>query len=404
MIDMERNTLAQATEALLDQVVEIDDVEEVELWHAGKRVLAEEITATVDQPPFSRSPLDGYAVRSEDIREASKEHPVLLKVIDEVVAGHVTDAYVGAGTAVRIMTGAPIPDGADCILGQEDTDYGEDIVSVYEPVRHHQNYCFQGEDYKAGKRLLSKDTVLSAVDVGVIAGTGRECVKVYRKPRVMLVTSGDEVRLPGESLIAGKIYDNNLHMMATQMEFWGVDIVAKERVEDVPEILAERIREMSEKVDMIITSGGVSVGKKDIMHDVIELLGAERIFWKIAIKPGMPTLCAKYHNTVLLCLSGNPYGATVNLELLGRPAFAKMMHREDLLIERRTGIMTNGYPKKSGVTRYVRSHYKDGEITIADGSNDSGILSNMCGCNCLLEIPAGTEKVNPEEEMTVVMI
>lgn len=401
---MERNTLTEATKYLLENIAEIEEVEEVDLWHAGKRVLAEPVVATLDQPPFPRSPLDGYAVRSEDIKDASKEHPVKLKVIDEVVAGHVSDAYVENGTAVRIMTGAPIPDGADCILGQEDTDYGEEIVNVYESIRHHQNYCFQGEDYKAGKSLLPKDTVLSTVDVGVIAGTGRECVKVYRKPRVMLVTSGDEVRLPGEPLSGGKIYDNNLHMMAMQMEFWGVDVVSKERVEDIPEILADRIREMAGQVDFIITSGGVSVGKKDIMHEVIKLLGAERIFWKIAIKPGMPTLCAKYHDTVILCLSGNPYGAAVNLTLLGRPVFAKMMHREDLDLERRNGIMINGYPKKSGVTRYVRSRYKDGQITIADGSNDSGILSNMCGCNCLLEIPAETEKVEPGEEMTVVMI
>lgn len=401
---MERSTLEQATRLLLEHTTVINETEEVSLWDAGKRVLAEDITALADQPPFPRSPLDGYAVRSEDIKGADKEHPIKLQVIDEVTAGYMSEKYVGPGMAVRIMTGAPIPDGADCILGQEDTDYGEEIVTVYEEVGHHQNYCFQGEDYQAGKCLIPAGTVLSAVDIGVIAGTGREKIKVYRKPRAVLITSGDEIRLPGEPLAAGKIYDNNLHTMGVQLGFWGVDVICRERAEDDPEVVAARIREVAEDADIIFTSGGVSVGKKDIMHDVLELLGSERIFWKIAIKPGMPTLCAKYQGKLMICLSGNPYGAAVNLELLGRPVFAKMMRREDLNIERRTGIMENSYPKRSGVTRYVRSYYKDGSVKIADGSNDSGILSNMCGCNCLLEIPAGTARVESGDEVTVVMI
>ena len=356
------------------------------------------------QPPFPRSPLDGYAVRSEDIKGADREHPVKLKVIDEVTAGYMSKKYVESKTAIRIMTGAPIPDGADCILGQEDTDYGEDILIVYEEIKPYQNYCFQGEDYKAGKCLLSKGTVLSAVDVGVIAGTGREKIKVYRKPRAVILTSGDEIRLPGEPLTEGKIYDNNLHTMGIQLGFWGVDVIAKERAEDKAELAAERIRQMAKDADIIITSGGVSVGKKDIMHEVLDLLGCERIFWKIAIKPGMPTLCATYQGKLMICLSGNPYGAAVNLELLGRPVFAKMMRREDLAIERKKGVMENAFPKRSGVTRYVRSYYNGGKVRIADGSNDSGILSNMCGCNCLLEIPAGTPRVDVGDEVTVVML
>jgi molybdopterin molybdotransferase len=401
---MDRCTLEQAIELLVENTNVIDDVEEISLWDGGHRVLAEDITAFLDQPPFPRSPLDGYAVRSEDIADASKEHPVQLQVIDEVDAGYVTEKRVEAGMAVRIMTGAPIPEGADCVLKQEDTDYGEDIVNVYAPVKHFQNYCFEGEDYKAGDCLVSKNNMLSAVDVGVAAGTGRTGLKVYRKPRVAVYTSGDELKQPGEELKPGKIYGNNLHTMVVQLGLWGIDVVGKEFVMDDAEALAERIRNVIDDVDMIITSGGVSVGKKDIMHDVAKILGCERVFWKIAIKPGMPTLCLKYRGKLILCLSGNPFGAVVNLELLGRPVFAKMMRRDDLQIVRASAILENGYPKKGGFIRYVRSYYKDGRVRVADGSNDSGILSTMCGCNCLLEIPAGTEKLEAGDEVTVVIL
>ncbi|MCI6120400.1 gephyrin-like molybdotransferase Glp [Dorea sp. YH-dor228] len=401
---MNRLSLQQAQELLLERVEQIKETEKIVLWDVTGRVLAEDITATRNQPPFPRSPLDGYAVRSEDLKEATREHPVYLKVLEEVTAGHVAREYVSENTAVRIMTGALIPEGADCIVGQEDTDYGEDVVAVYQEIRPYENYCMEGEDYKAGQKLLSEGTMLGAVEAGVLASLGMEQIPVYRKVKVALLTTGDEILLPGEELSPGKIYDSNLYTLGTRLLSWGMEVTCRERVGDAPRLAAKKIEQAAERADIIITTGGVSVGKKDIMHEVLEILSCEKLFWRIAIKPGMPTLCAQYHGKLLICLSGNPYGAAANLELLVRPVLAKMSGRTDLQLKRVHAVAENEFPKKSSVTRYVRAHYNNGYVRIADGSNASGILSSMCGCNCMIEIPAGTERLNKGDRVWVVML
>lgn len=401
---MNELTLQQAENILLERVNQIRDVEEILLWDAMDRVLADDIIAARNQPPFPRSPLDGYAVRSEDIKGAGKDCPAFLKVIDEVTAGHVTAKYVKEKTAVRIMTGAPIPAGADCVVRQEDTDYGEDIVAIYQEVGSYENYCFEGEDYRAGTTLLREGTVLGAVEIGVLASLGLERVPVYRKVKAALITTGDELVLPGEGLTDGKIYDSNLYTLGTRLLSWGADVNFRERAGDDARVVADMIGHIAESVDLVITTGGVSVGKKDIMHDVLKLLDCEKLFWKIAVKPGMPTLCASCHGKLLVCLSGNPYGAAVNLELLIRPVLAKMTGREELKIQRIRAVCENEFPKKSMVTRYVRAHYRNGFVKIADGSNASGILSSMSGCNCLIVIPAGTKCIETGDEVEVMLL
>lgn len=397
-------SLSQAQKLLLERIEKIEETEEILLWDAVNRVLAEDIFAGHDQPPFPRSPLDGYAVRSEDISGASKEYPAKLTVIDEVDAGHVSRKCVTKGTAVRIMTGAPIPDGADCIVGQEDTDYGEELVEIYEKIGAYENYCYSGEDYKAGTRILKKDTVLGSVEAGILASLGMECVSVYRRPKAAVLTTGDELILPGEELSEGKIYDSNLYTLVTRLTSLGVEVTRTGRTGDDPQEAAEWLRESEKQADIMITTGGVSVGKKDSMHEVLKRLNCERIFWKIAIKPGMPTLCAGYRDKLLICLSGNPFGAAVNLELLVRPLLAGMSGRKDLELKRRKAVSESVFSKRSAVTRYVRAYYEEGRVRIPEGSNASGILSSMCGCNCLIEIPAGTPKVERGDEVWIVLL
>ena len=396
--------IEEARQLLLAHTVRIEEKERVSLWEAAGRVLAEPVTAQRNQPPFPRSPLDGYAVRSTDIQGADPEHPARLSVIDEVAAGHVSKRRVEEHTAVRIMTGAPIPEGADCVIRQEDTDYGEDTVQIYAEVKAWQNYCFEGEDYKKGTILLEKGTILGATEVGILASLGLQTAAVYRRARAALLTTGDEIVLPGEELPEGKIYDSNLYTIGTRLRQWGTELVCAERASDRAELVADKLRQAAEHADILITTGGVSVGKKDIMHEVLQILGCERLFWKVAVKPGMPTLCAVYRGKLLICLSGNPYGAAVNLELLVRPVLAKMTGIKSLDLKRVQAAAQNGFPKKSGVTRYVRAFYEDGQVTMTDGSNASGIMSTMCGCNCLLEIPAGTQSVQKGDPVWAVLL
>lgn len=401
---MSELTLKEAQSLLLARAERIRETEEIPLWEGLNRVLAEDIFASHDQPPFSRSPLDGYAVRSADIKGASEQQPARLTVTDEVDAGHVSSRRVEQGTAIRIMTGAPIPEGADCIVRQEDSDCGEERVEIYKEAGAFENYCFAGEDYKAGTKILPKDTRLKAAEIGTLASLGLEKVLVFRRVRAAVLTTGDELILPGEERKPGKIYDSNLYTLVTRLTDLGIEVVRKGRTEDSPQEAAAWIREAAGEADIILTTGGVSVGKKDIMHDVLKLLNGERVFWKIAIKPGMPTLCARYEGKLLICLSGNPFGAAANLELLVRPVLAKLTGRTDLELKRIPALAESEFPKKSGVTRYVRAFYEDGRVRIPEGSNASGILSSLCGCNCLIEIPAGTPALKRGDRVEVVLL
>lgn len=382
----------------------IREAEDVGILQAVGRILAEEIRAPHDQPPFPRSPLDGYAVRSEDIQTASADAPAVLRVIDEVTAGHTTEKTVSAGTAVRIMTGAPIPEGADCILKQEDTDYGETDVRVYRPLQHLQNYCFRGEDYKKGDLLFAPGDRIGPVEAGLLAGLNRTSVKVYRRPRVLVMATGDEVALPGTPLRPGQIYDSNLHMLLAQLAAWDTDIADSILMGDDPGRAAAWIDEHIAQADLVVTTGGVSVGKKDILHDVFRILRVRQIFWGVDIKPGMPTLCGRYRDRLMICLSGNPYGAIANLHLLVRPVLAVMTGREDLRLVWRTARLAAGFGKKSPVRRFVRAKVTGHTVRLTDGSNDSGILSSMCRCNCMAEIPAGSGALEAGEEVQVVML
>ena len=399
---MERATIEEVMQLMLKEIPH-GIAEEVSLLDALGCELAEDLLSPMDQPPFPRSPLDGYAVRAEDLKGASKECPVILTVIDEVMAGGCTDVVLKEKTAVRIMTGAPVPKGADCVVRQEDTDYGEDKVSIY--VEHHafENYCFQGEDFRKGDCLVEKGTVLDSIAIGVAASMGRNRVRVYRKPRVAVFATGDELVEPGQPLLPGKIYNSNLYVLVSRLMELGIRPVLMQAVEDKEAVMGDRIKNAASQADLIITTGGVSVGKKDIMHGALEGIGARRLFWGIRMKPGMPTLCSVYENTLVISLSGNPFGAVVNMEVLVRPVLARLSHQDALIPKVEEGIMEDTFPKESRVRRMVRGVIADGRVTLPKGLHSSGVLGSMMGCNCLIDVPAGTKKLEPGDRVSVIL-
>ena len=401
---MENFTVEQALEALLGHAEAIEEIEYVTLFQARGRVLAEDMKAGFDNPPFDRSPIDGYACKAEDLTDASKEHPVQLKVLEEIDAGQYSRITVEKGQAVRIMTGAAIPRGCDCCVRQEDTDYGEDVVRIYSPVKQWQNYCYQGEDFKNGTVLLTKGTKIGFIEAGILASMGKTKILVYRRAKVAILTTGDEVIEPGKPLIPGKIYDCNQSLLAARIEEFGADLVEVTSIEDRPQAMTEAIWRIAPSVDLIVTTGAVSVGKKDIMHEALEKAEAKRIFWHIQMKPGMPTLFSMYQDTPVISLSGNPFGVAVSIDLLLRPVLHKMTQDEALKTVRKKCLLKNEFSKTIRGRRYVRA-MTDGEtVTIPTGLHSNGVLSSMAGCNCLIEMQEGQTGTRAGEMAEVILL
>ena len=363
------------------------------------RTLAADVAAPLDQPPFDRSPLDGYALRSADLAGADRDHPAVLEVVDTVYAGDEARIPVGPGQAVRLMTGAMLPPGCDCVVPQEDTDRG-DPVSVFVSLKPFQNYVYQGEDYRKGALLLEKSTRLDAAALGVLAGAGLTEAEVCRRPRVGLLTTGDEVVSPGTALPAGKIYGSNQMLLAARLAELGFETETAHRGDD-PAAVAEAMRELLETCDVLLTTGGVSVGDKDIFHQALPLLGAERIFWRVNLKPGTPAMYSLYEGKPILSLSGNPFAAFTTFELLARPLLAALSGEEGPRWGE--GVLDTPFPKASPRRRFIRGRYENGHITLPEG-HSSGMLASLVGCNCLAELPAGSPPAEAGTRVRILLL
>lgn len=367
-------------------------------------MLAKDMIAGFDNPPFDRSPVDGYACKAEDITDASESHPVQLTVLEEIDAGQYSRVTVEKGQAVRIVTGAAIPKGCDCCVRQEDTDYGEETVRIFRPTGQWQNYCYRGENFKNGTVLLKKGDKVGFIEAGILASMGVIKVKVYRRVRAAVLTTGDEVMAPGKRLIPGKIYDCNQGLLAARMKEFGAELVEVAAIEDRPQAMTAALERIAPSVDLIVTTGAVSVEKKDIMHEALEMAGAKRIFWHIQMKPGMPTLFSMYQDTPVISLSGNPFGVAVSIDLLLRPVLHKMTQDEALKTVRKKCLLKNKFSKTIRGRRYVRA-MTDGEtVTIPTGLHSNGVLSSMAGCNCLIEMQEGQTGTRAGEMAEVILL
>ena len=391
-------TLEEAQTAILLNRVPLG-TQMLPLERALGRTLAADVAAPLDQPPFDRSPLDGYALRSADLAGADRDHPAVLEVVDTVYAGDEARIPVGPGQAVRLMTGAMLPPGCDCVVPQEDTDRG-DPVSVFVSLKPFQNYVYQGEDYRKGALLLEKSTRLDAAALGVLAGAGLTEAEVCRRPRVGLLTTGDEVVSPGTPLPAGKIYGSNQMLLAARLAELGVETETAHQGDD-PAAVAEAMRELLEICDVLLTTGGVSVGDKDIFHQALPLLGAERIFWRVNLKPGTPAMYSVYEGKPILSLSGNPFAAFTTFELLARPLLAALSGEEGPRWGE--GVLDTPFPKASPRRRFIRGRYENGHITLPEG-HSSGMLASLVGCNCLAELPAGSPPAEAGTRVRILLL
>lgn len=401
---MENIELEIALQILKESVKEISGKQKIKIEDARGRIIDEDIYASIDQPPFNRSPLDGYALKSEDTVGASKNNPVKLKVVNKVFAGQNISTIVKSKEAIRIMTGAEIPEGADCVIRQENTNYDMDEVEIYSELKKYENYCFAGEDVKKDSKLISQGEKLTYIHIGLLAMMGITEVIVKRKPIVGIISTGDEIINVGQPLVKGKIYDSNRFTISMRLLDFGCEIFSSKIVEDEIHKVSKEINNMIDKVDIIITTGGVSVGQKDIMHGVIKDINANRLFWRVNMKPGTPVMYSLYNNKPILSLSGNPFAAIATFEILGKQLIQGLSGDVDLEQRSIKSVMEDDFLKSSKGRRIVRGIYKNNKVYLPQGGHSSGMMSSMLGCNCLIDIKPGTKQLLKGDEVDIILI
>lgn len=397
-----RISLEQALNILMDHVTH-GKTERKTLEDCLGLVLSEDVYALLDMPPFSRSAQDGYALCSKDSIGATGENPVKLKVTGKIYAGDHLDVQVKPGEAVRIMTGAMVPAGADCVLRQEDTDEGEDVVQIYKEVEPGCSICFKGEEYKKGHTLLHAGTKIDAAALAVASGNGIMELPVYERVKAAVVSSGSEVVEPGTPLTPGKIYNTNTIYMKARLSQLGARVMMTRTVGDDLGIMAEALKQAADQAELVVTTGGVSVGQKDLTEEALLSIGAKILFHGIAIKPGMPTLAAEKDGVLFIGLSGNPFSAAIPFEMLTRMVLSEKMSDPSLKLRRETLTAVTGFSKDSRKRRFLRGKAEGKEVWLPD-QQANGQMRSMVGCNCLIEIPAGSGPVKAGDKVEVLWL
>ncbi|MEN8240306.1 MAG: gephyrin-like molybdotransferase Glp [Chloroflexota bacterium] len=388
----------EARERLLSYFSPVQS-EMIKFSDALGRVLSADIYAEQDSPGFSHSAMDGIAVRSADISTAGKGKPVPLKIVGKIAAGDHPGNRVGSGEGVLIMTGAMVPPGADAVVRVEDTDldFSKEALpseaQVVHPVSPGENIRIQGENYNKGSLILNAGEALLPQDVGMLAMLGKETVSVYRQPRVGIFSSGDELIEPGNPLSEGQIWNSNSHMLSALVKSCGSQVVDLGIVADTElDILSAFEQLIEAKVDLIITSGGVSMGVHDYVRKVIEKHG-KLDFWKVNMRPGKPLAFGKYKGTQFVGLPGNPVSSFVAYTIFVCPAIMRLAGKreENERIEKaviETDFFSDGRESYLPGTWKVKG--KQLRVTLT-GNQSSGNLYALVQSNCLIKIPAGVQ-------------
>ena len=384
--------LEQAQRILLDQSRPLS-VQTVPLPAAFKRVVAQDIIAGENIPPFDRSPYDGYAFIASDTAGASRNNPVRLIVDQEIPAGHTPKHSAKKGFASKLLTGAPLPNGADAIVKFEIVEECGGSILIFEPHSAMENIVLKGEDIFEGSHVLSKGASIFAPEMGLLAALGAAAVPVYTRPRIAIIGTGDELLDYDQPLLPGKIRNSSRHTVESVLKDAGADAFYAGTAPDRADSLANQLKEALASSDMAITLGGVSVGDYDMTRIAVDRLGAQTLFWKVDILPGGSVLAATLDGKVILGLSGNPGAAAIALYLLGIPCVSALAGKTVFPFERLQVHLLDDFPKASRKRRFIW-----GKLVVQEGRacfqapsrQASGILRSLCGADLLGEIPAGT--------------
>lgn len=383
-------SVEEARQQMLE-TIPVLPTEKRDILQCNNYVLAEKLIATENIPPFDNSAMDGFAVRSEDVKNASDENPVALSVVETIAAGDAPQKNVSEGQAARIMTGAMMPEGADAVVMQEVTEINGDKVTILDSVEKNENVRFTGESVKQGDDVMSSGKVLRPPEVSMLASLNCAEVLAHRKPTVAIVSTGDELTPLGEPLTPGKIRDSNRYGLYAQVQNAGgipIDMgIAPDDEAETERIFLESVA----KADALITSGGVSVGEHDVVKNVLMKLGKMN-FWRVAMKPGKPQVYGKIDGKPIFGLPGNPVSSLVVFELFVRPALLKMAGHSDLLRPTFKAGLEVDVTNKDGRVNFMRAILteQDGQYTAKiTGPQGSGILHSLVLANGLITIPSG---------------
>lgn len=396
----------EAVQLVIDHC-ELVGRETIPLEHAYGRILAEPIIAEHDVPPFNRSAYDGYAIRAEDSVNATAERPKAFLVIGEIGAGHVGERALGEKEAYRIMTGAILPENADAIVMLEETvetDEGFTITKVY---KKNDNISFQGEDAKQGEILIEAGSFIHPGTIALLATFGYANVNVSKSPTVSIISTGTELLDVSEALKPGKIRNSNGPMLQGQLDRMGIEYKSFGMMEDDLDACTELVEKALTESDIVITTGGVSVGDYDYLPVIYERLGANVLFDKVMMRPGSVTTVAVLGNKFLFGLSGNPSACFTGFELFVRPAILKMMGSTSPFIPRMKARLGEDFPKKNPFTRFIRAKWEmgaSGPIVVPAGFNKSNAVSSIARGNCIIVLPSETEGFKKGMEVDILLL
>ncbi|EEL82393.1 Molybdopterin biosynthesis protein moeA [Bacillus cereus AH1271] len=373
------------------------EIEKVSLIKSYGRTLGEDVIADHDVPHFDRSPYDGFAIRAEDTKEASSSNPILFEVIGEIGAGFVFTEEVEPFQAVRIMTGAAIPSGCNAVVMLELTEGFEEKEKTYMKLKRSfaagDNISFKGEDVKQNSILVKKGTVINPGVAALLATFGYSVVHVVKQPVVGIVTTGSELLEVHERLKPGKIRNSNSYMIAAQIERAGGAVQYYGQFADDLETCYNTVKKAIKEVDILITTGGVSVGDYDYLPAIYERLQANALFNKIAMRPGSVTTVAEVEGKLLFGLSGNPSACYVGCELYVRPVIGTYLHKKNPHVFSAEAILQKDFPKANPFTRFVRGKVEivDGQLQATPvGLDKSSAISSLAEANACIVLPGGT--------------
>lgn len=399
-----RKKILEEVALLGKKEVAIKKKEEVKLLESLGRILAQDIISNIDIPPFCNSAVDGFAVKYEETQGASKEKPVWLRLTGEIPAGKLATHPLFSKEAIKIMTGAPVPEGASAVVMIENTTTIKDKVAVHKEVTLNENIRQKGEDIKKEETVLTPGKRIRPAEIAVLASLGQAKVSVYKRPKVAILSTGDELIELDEDITPGKIRNSNSYSLFSLVAQYGGEPILLGIARDNKDDTEKKIRQGLEIGDILLTSAGVSVGEYDLVKDVFKELGIELSFWQVAMQPGKPLVFAEWNGKLVFGLPGNPVSSIITFEEFVRPALFAMMGSKETGFLEVSALLEEDINKKSGKTHFMRGicWNEDGVFKVkTTGSQASGIQKSMILANCIIVIPKEITMVKKGEFVTI---